>query len=607
MAAKHTKDVPERDSLKLIRRVLKENGRKYLPRYMVALGLMAIVSGLTGASAWIMKSIFNDVLVGRDGTLIAGLAVAVFVIYAGRGLADYGQTVVMNGVGRTIVAEQQRKVFGHLLAQDMGFYNTASVGNVIVILTTGADAVRNVMNLMLTSFGKDFLSLISLGTVMVVMDPILSAIAFVVTPVALLSLGNIKKRIRSLGKLEFKGVAQIFSGVKEVMLGIRVVKSFGLEPRIEEEISGVIDAAARRGMKIANLGARSGPVMESLVGVAMAAIIVYAGYGIAGGARDAGSLLSFLAALLLTYAPAKNLARFHLNMETALIGVEAIHRFFDRPGQIQDAPGAQPLVAEKGEVELKDVTFSYGGPTTALAGMSIRFPAGKLSALVGGSGAGKSTIFSLIERFYEPQSGTILIDGHDISKVTTASLRNSIAFVTQDSFLFEGSLRDNIKAGRWDATEDEMIAAATAANAHEFIVAHPQGYDRTAGESGANLSGGQKQRIAIARAMLRDAPILLLDEATSALDAASEVKVREALNQLMKGRTTIVIAHRLSTVRQADVIHVMDAGGLIESGTHSELIALRGAYAELSALQLSPDPEPSTAGKTQSGIPAAAE
>jgi ATP-binding cassette subfamily B protein len=606
LAAKKTQSAPERDSLKLIRRVLKENGRRYLPRYALALGLMSVVAGMTGASAWIMKGIFNDVLVGRDATLIAGLAISVFIIYAGRGLADYGQTVVMNGIGRTIVAEQQRKIFSHLLAQDMRFFNTASVGNVIVILTQGADSVRNIMNLLLTSLGKDLLSVISLGTVMVMMDPVLSAIAFVVTPVALLSLGSIKKRIRALGKLEFKGVAQIFSAVKEVMLGIRVVKSFGLEPRLQEEVNNVIDTAARQGMKIANLSARSGPVMEALVGVAMAAIIIYAGYGI-GGERDAGSLLAFLAALLLTYAPAKNLARFHLNLETTLIGVEVLYQFVDRPLQYQDVADAKPLAVDKGDVELRNVTFTYGGADAALDNMSIHFPAGKLSALVGGSGAGKSTIFSLLERFYEPQSGAILIDGQDTSKVTTSSLRSHIAFVTQDAFLFEGSIRDNIKAGRWDATEDEMIAAATAANAHEFIVAHPQGYARAAGEGGANLSGGQKQRIAIARAMLRDAPILLLDEATSALDAASEVKVRDALNVLMKGRTTIVIAHRLSTVRRADVIHVMEAGRLVESGTHDQLMKLRGAYAELSALQLSPDPDPVVRKKPAKVKAAAAE
>lgn len=576
--------------MKLIRRVLKENGRKYLPRYMLALGLMAIVSTLTGASAWIMKSIFNDVLVARDAALIIALAAGVFIIYAGRGLADYGQTVVMNGVGRTIVAEQQKRIIKHLLAQDMRFYNTASVGNVIVLLQQGADSIRSLMNLLLTSLGKDLLSLISLGTVMVLMDPVLSAIAFVITPAALLSLGSIKRRIRELGKLEWKGVAQVFSSVKEVMIGIRVVKSFGLEPRIRDEISGVINSAAQRGMKIGNLNARSGPIMEALVGLAMAAIILYAGYGIAGGARDAGSLLAFLAALLLTYAPAKNLARLNLNIETTLQRVDFYYKFLDAPILLQDAPDAKPLVAGNGDVEFRNVSFSYGGATAAVTDLSVQFPAGKMSALVGGSGAGKSTIFSLIERFYEPNSGSILIDGQDISKVTTASLRENIAFVTQDAFLFEGTIYDNIRAGRWDATQEEVHAAAKAANAHEFIVAHPQGYKRAAGEGGANLSGGQKQRIAIARAMLRNAPILLLDEATSALDAASEVKVREALNELMKGRTVIVIAHRLSTVRQADVIHVMEAGRLIESGTHEELMKLRGTYAELSALQLTPDP-----------------
>ncbi len=384
-------------------------------------------------------------------------------------------------------------------------------------------------------------------------------------------------------------MAQIIGRLKDSILGIRVVKSFGLEPQLRAEMAQGIDVAGWHGLKIANLSARSGPIMEGLVGVALAATIVYAGYGIAGGQRDAGSLLAFLVALLMTYAPAKNLARLNLNLEMTLVGVGAMYAFMDKQPRLQDAPDAGPLVATKGAVELKDVSFAYGAHN-ALTGMSVRFPAGKVSALVGGSGAGKSTIFALIERFYDPQDGHVLIDGQDISTVTTASLREHIALVTQDAFLFEGTIRENILSGRPGATEEELVAAAQAANAHEFIMEHEKGYERTVGEGGGNLSGGQRQRITIARAMLRNAPILLLDEATSALDAVSEVKVRDALDKLMRGRTTIVIAHRLSTVRKADIIHVIERGCLVESGTHDSLVALNGTYAHLSSLQLSADP-----------------
>jgi ATP-binding cassette subfamily B protein len=339
----------------------------------------------------------------------------------------------------------------------------------------------------------------------------------------------------------------------------------------------------------------------------MGCVIFYAGHSIASGHRDAGSLIAFITALLLAYEPAKRLTKLRLKLETALIGVGIVYEFLDMPSSMTDKPGAADLKVPQGEVELRDVTFSYNKKDAALENLSITFPAGKVSALVGSSGAGKSTIFALIERFYDPQLGQVLIDGQDARDVTMASLRGSMAFVTQDSFLFEGTIRENIMAGRREASEAEMFAAAKAANAHEFISAFPQGYERKVGEGGGNLSGGQRQRVAIARAMLRNAPILLLDEATSALDAVSEAKVKQALDALMKGRTTIVIAHRLSTVRNADIIHVVEDGQLVESGTHAALVAAGGTYAHLSALQFTNDEDMKLPAKTKSDLAPAAE
>lgn len=574
----------------LIARVLRENGRKYLPRYIFAFCLMAMVSALTGASAWITKNIVNDVFIGQNTALIWAIAIGVLLIYAGRGLADYGQAVIMNRISREIVADHQKRIYRHLLAQDMRFFGSASIGDLVMYFSNGANAVASLMNLLMTSLGKDLMSLISLTIVMVAMDPILSIFALLIAPGAIWGVTSLKQRIRNIGHHEHAGMARIIARLKDSMIGIRVVKSFGLEERMGTEMTQNIDATARHMMKIGNLSARSGPIMEALVGFALASTIIYAGYGIAGGSRDAGSLLAFLTALLFTYAPAKSLARLNLNLEMTLIGVGAMYRFLDRAPLYQDAPDARPIRIGKGEIELKNVSFAYGGAGNALNSISVRFPAGKVSALVGSSGAGKSTIFALIERFYDPKSGAILIDGQDIRSVTTESLRRSIAFVNQDAFLFEGTIEDNIRAGRPEASDEEVAAAATAANAHEFIIEHPEGYKRLVGEGGGNLSGGQRQRITIARAMLRDAPILLLDEATSALDAVSEAKVRDALDRLMKGRTTIVIAHRLATVRKADVIHVMDNGRLVESGTHDELMKAGGTYAHLSSLQFTAEP-----------------
>ncbi len=600
------KPLSRSDGLALLVRVFKENAPRYWPRYAAALVLMGLVAAATGASAWIMKSVINDVFIARDQAMIQMVALGVFVIFFVRGFADYGQVVIMNSIGRRIIGDHQKRLYIHLLDQGMEFFNSASLGQVVARVTHSAAGIRQVLDLVIRSLGKDALSLIALGTVMVMQDPILSLFALVVAPIVIISLRVLARRIRSIGQAEFSGMALIISGLKDSVLGIRVVKAFGLEERLIRDMGVAIDNTARRSMKISNLAARSSPLMETIVGIVLAGVIFYAGSGVANSERDAGSLFAFLMALLLAYEPAKRLARLHLSLETALIGVRILYAFIDRPIKLLDKPDASPLVITRGEVELRNVTFSYG-KGAALTDMSVTFPAGRLSALVGGSGAGKSTIFSLIERFYDPQKGAVLIDGQDLRDVTSASLRAHIAYVTQEAFLFEGTIGENILAGRPDAEPDDVIAAAKAANAHDFIMEFPDGYDRVVGEGGANLSGGQRQRIAIARAMLRDAPILLLDEATSALDAQSEATVKEALDALMKDRTTIVIAHRLSTVRNADIIHVIEEGRLVESGTHDELVTAGGVYANLSALQLAGDFPSSSALRAGEHFPPAAE
>ncbi len=576
----------DQDQLHLIGRVVGDNGRKYLPRYLIAFVLMAIVAGMTAASAWIMKSVINDVFIARNEALVGVVAVGVFAIFSIRGLADYGQTVVMNGIGRNIIADQQKRLYNHLLAQGMDYFNAASLGEIVTRVSHSSMAIRQVLDLIIRSLGKDLLSVIALVGVMIAQDPLLSVLALVIMPAILFGMRMLVRRIRNIGRAEYAGMAKIIASVKDTVLGIRVVKSFGMEDRLKQDMYRTIDDTAKRSLKMANLSARSVPLMEFFIGLSMGTIIMYAGHGIVAGERDAGSLFAFIAAVLLAYEPAKRLARLRLQLETGLIGVGIVYDFLDTPISTKDADDAQPLKIAKGKVELRDLSFAYG-KKSALKDLSVIFPAGKVSALVGPSGAGKSTIFSLIERFYDPQKGAVLVDGQDVRTVTMQSLRASIAYVTQEAFLFEGTVRDNILAGRPGASEDELVAAATAANAHEFILEIPGGYNAQVGEGGGNLSGGQRQRIAIARAMLRNAPILLLDEATSALDAVSEAKVKQALDTLMSGRTTIVIAHRLSTVRNADVIHVIDGGRLVESGTHEALVAQGGSYAHLSALQFS--------------------
>jgi ATP-binding cassette subfamily B protein len=344
-----------------------------------------------------------------------------------------------------------------------------------------------------------------------------------------------------------------------------------------------------RANSIAALEAATSPIMETLAGIAIAAVILISGYLVVNYGQTPGEIMSFITALLLAYEPAKRLARTRVSLETAMVGVRMMFEIADRPLTLAEMPDAKPLLPGPAEIRFEGVSFSYRDGEPVLNNLNLTFPPAGMTALVGASGGGKSTVMNLIMRLYDPDEGKVLIDCHDIKHATLHSLREKIAYVSQDTFLFTGTVKQNIRMGRQDATDEEVIAAAKAANAHDFIIAGPKGYDTHIGENGVNLSGGQRQRLSIARAMLRNSQILLLDEATSALDAESEALFRDALEHLKAGRTTIVIAHRLSTVHQADNIIVMDAGRVVEQGPHAELIRKpSGAYRRLYDYQLLP-------------------
>jgi ATP-binding cassette subfamily B protein len=343
-----------------------------------------------------------------------------------------------------------------------------------------------------------------------------------------------------------------------------------------------------RANNIATLEAITSPVMETLAGLAIAGAVLVSGMLVLEGGQTPGGIMAFIAALLLAYEPAKRLARVRISLESGIVGVRMMFQLADQPLTLAEKPDARPLLAGPGEIRFEGVNFSYQSGPPVLDDFNLTLEPGRMTALVGPSGGGKSTILNLIMRMYDPQSGRVLLDGQDISYATLGSLREKIAYVSQDTFLFAGTIMHNIRLGRQDATEADVITAAKAANAHEFIVAQAKGYDTEVGENGSLLSGGQRQRISIARAMLRNAEILLLDEATSALDAESEALFRDALQQLMQGRTTIVIAHRLSTVHQADTIVVLEGGKVVESGPHRALLSQGGLYQKLYEYQLMP-------------------
>ncbi|RUW96329.1 ABC transporter ATP-binding protein, partial [Mesorhizobium sp. M8A.F.Ca.ET.023.01.1.1] len=424
--------------------------------------------------------------------------------------------------------------------------------------------------------------------VMVWQQPALSLICFVVGPLAIYGVNRILKRVRKFAAMEFRSVGQIVQVMQETAIGVRVVKSFNLEGLMRKRMYRAVSDVEDRANNIAALEAVTNPVMETLAGLAIAGAVMISGLLVLQGGQMPGNIMAFIAALLLAYEPAKRLARVRISLESGIVGVRMMFQLADEPLTLAEKPDAKPLQAGPGEIRFDAVSFAYQNGPPVLEGFDLTLEAGKMTALVGPSGGGKSTILNLIMRMYDPKSGRVLLDGQDISHATLASLREKIAYVSQDTFLFAGTIMHNIRLGREGATDDEVIAAAKAANAHDFIVAQPKGYETDVGENGGLLSGGQRQRISIARAMLRNAEILLLDEATSALDAESEALFRDALQQLTEGRTTIVIAHRLSTVHQADTIVVLEAGKVVESGPHRALLKQGGLYQKLYEYQLMP-------------------
>lgn len=571
-------------TVQLIRRLFGENLRQYLPQYGLAFVFMACVAATTGASAWIMRDVVNEVFVNRDETMVYVIAGVVMVIFAVKGIASYGQLVVLARVGNRIIATLQRRLFDHILGQDQAYFDRKSLPEINVIVTTGVNAARASMDMVIVSLGRDLLTLIALVVVMVVQNPLLSLVAFVIMPPAVIGVAFLIRRVKIHMTRQVVSTAKVTSALQETVLGVRIVKAFGLEPQMRERMAVSVEDVRAQADKIAMLTARTSPMMDTLGGFAIAMVIFYGGYSVVQLGQDPGALFSFITALLLAYDPARRLARLNVNLGREMVGLRLMYELIDDAPVLTDHTDAKPLVVRDGAIEFADVSFSYG-EGTALVGASFRAAPGNMTALVGASGAGKSTVFSLLERFYDPQSGAILIDGQSVADVQIASLRGAFSYVGQDAYLFNMSLRDNIAVGRPGASEDDIMAAAKAANAHDFITGLPDSYDTSAGEGGNNLSGGQRQRIAIARAMLRDAPILLLDEATSALDAESEAKIQAALTTLMEGRTTLVIAHRLATVRHADQIHVMDQGKVVESGSHNTLYERDGIYRRLCDLQ----------------------
>jgi subfamily B ATP-binding cassette protein MsbA len=568
-------------SLALVRRLVRDFIWRHAGMIALAFLCMGLTAGSTALRAWLMEPVLDRIFIARDASLLLLLGGAALVLALIKGFADYGQTVLMNRVGQRVIADVQIASFARLLRADLAYFNATSSGLLISRLTNDVGLLRNAAGNVLAGIGRDAVTVVFLVGLMFYQDWVLALIAFFAFPLAIRPIIGIGRRMRRVSANTQAEMGQLTTLLSQTFQGARHVKAYGMEEyeerragRLIERIFALVDRANRT-------RSRATPMMEALGGAAIAVVILYGGQQVISGARTPGAFFSFITALLLAYQPVKALAILNANLQEGLAAAQRVFQVLDIEPAIHDRPGARPLSVETGEVRFEQVRFGYHPGAVALEEISLTVPGGGTVALVGPSGAGKSTMLNLIPRFYEVDQGAISIDGQDIRAVTLASLRGAIALVAQEVSLFDDTVRANIAYGRFGASGEEIEAAATAAGADRFIRELPQGYDTLVGEHGVLLSGGQRQRLAIARAMLKDAPILLLDEATSALDSESERQVQAALRSLMRGRTTIVIAHRLSTVIGADLICVLDRGHIVETGRHAQLLARNGLYARL--------------------------
>lgn len=591
-------------------RIWREHLRPRLKLVIGAVIAMAFAAATTGAVPFLIQRAADDLFVARNETMLYVIPAAVIVVTLAKALSEYVANVSVGFLGHRFIADLRMAMFERLTNAELTWLEGTHSGRFLASFLNDVALVRQTASRVMVALCENLLKVVALTIAMLWMDWRLALLILICMPIGFVVMGQQRRKMHKSTKKSLQETGDLGALISQTLRSIRVVRAYRQEERELKRARSVINRALEFTMRGARARAASSPVVEALTGIGFALAILYAGYQGMTGSLTLGAFMGFMAAAMLIYQPLKSLATLQTVLQEGVAASSRVFGIIDSKSRDLDRPGQTALTVDKGEIAFDQVTFGYGSDQPVLKDFSLTVPAGRTVALVGPSGAGKSTVLNLLLRFFDPQSGRICIDGQDISEVTIGSLRGAIGLVTQEPVLFDDTIHANIAYGRSDAPREDVIAAAKAAAAHGFITKLPHGYDTRAGEAGNALSGGERQRIAIARALLYDAPILLLDEPTSSLDSASEAKVQQALDSLMRGRTVLMVAHRLTMVKKADIICVMDHGKIAEMGDHSTLLAQGGLYALLHETQSGAPGEqaaelmPTVAGDAEVGEPA---
>ncbi len=538
---------------------------------------MLVVGATTSALAFLVKPALDEIFLKKNSDMLMWIPVAVIVIYLTKGVCNYTQTILMSFIGQRVIADLRNNLYRRMQMQSLSFFTKNPTGILMSRITSDVGYVQGAVSEAVTSLLKDSFTLICLVFVIFYRDWQLAIIAMFVFPLTIYPIAKFGGKMRNIATRTQVTMGSLTTLLQETIAGTRIVKAFSMEEYESRRFAKENEHLFKLAMKSVSVSAVSSPFMEFLGGIGIAAIVFYGGYQVINGVSTPGTFFSFLTALIMLYEPVKRLTNVNNTIQQGIAGAERVFSIIDIVPDIKNDADATDLPKISRGIDIKDVTFCYE-ETPVLKNVNLSIKAGEVVAFVGMSGGGKTTLVNLIPRFYDVSEGQILIDGHDIRHVTIESLRGQIGIVTQQTILFNDTVRNNIAYGNIEKTDEDIVQAAKAANAHDFIMNLPKRYDTVIGEQGAKLSGGERQRMSIARALLKDAPILILDEATSSLDTEAEIEVQDALEYLMKGRTTLIIAHRLSTIRNAHRILVLAKGEIVEEGTHESLLEKRGEY-----------------------------